>query len=453
MTNQDRIHPSSHNPFYWQYKGKPVLLLGGSVEDNLFQIPTIEEHLDLLKSVGGNYVRCTMSSRDDGDVWPFENDPVTGLYDLEKPGIAYWERFERFLQLAAERDIIAQFEMWDRFDFAREPWQDNPYNPKNNINYTSEESGLHDTYSLHPSHKENGFFRSVPALENTQIILQYQHKQVDKMLSISLQYGNTLYCMDNETNESPEWGKYWAKYIRAKAAEAGVTVHTTEMWDAHNLLDGEHSATFDHPELYSFVDISQNNHRSANEHWETPQAIRKRLIASEHIRPMNSVKIYGANTGCYGSTRDAQERFWRNIFGGLASSRFHRPPSGQGLNGIAQAHIRSMRMLTDEMTIVACEPHNDLVEFRSWNEAYCTANPGVEYAVFFPDGGNVLLDVSAADGKPCTVRWLNIRQSQWHAAVSETCLEEEKFLRLETPTEEGYWAVLVTVESHHPGSL
>ena len=105
---------------------------------------------------------------------------------------------------------------------------------------------------------------------------------------------------------------------------------------------------------------------------------------------MNSVKIYGANSGRYGSTRDAQERFWRNIFGGLASSRFHRPLSGLGLSDIAQAHIRSMRMFTDQMDLWSCEPHNDLLGNRSWNEAYCTANPGVEWAVFYPDGGNVL---------------------------------------------------------------
>ena len=60
----DRIQPCPPNPFYWQYKGVPVLLLGGSVEDDLFQINAIAAHLDLLQAVGGNYFRCTMSSRD-----------------------------------------------------------------------------------------------------------------------------------------------------------------------------------------------------------------------------------------------------------------------------------------------------------------------------------------------------------------------------------------------------
>jgi hypothetical protein len=382
-----------------------------------------------------------MSSRDEGDVWPFERDPQTNLYDLNTPGQAYWQRFKQFLELAAERDIVVQIEVWDRFDFARAPWQDNPYNPKNNINYTVAESGLRENIQTHPGEKENAFFRSVPNLENNQTILKYQQLQINKMLSISLSYGNVLYCMDNETNESPEWGKYWANYIKTKATEADTGVETTEMWDAWNLLEGEHAATFDHPEIYSFIDISQNNHQPAHTHWANPQEIRRRFMASGHIRPMNSVKIYGANTGRYGSTRDAQERFWRNIFGGFSSSRFHRPPSGLGLNKIAQANIQSMRMLTNELNIFACEPHQDLLQNKSWDEAYCTANPGVEYAVFFPDGGDILLDVTSVADKFFT-RWLDIRKCQWtdEALISSA---KNNFIRLSTPTEEGYWAVLL----------
>jgi len=32
--DSDRIRPYEKNPRYWQYKGQPVLLLGGSKEDN-----------------------------------------------------------------------------------------------------------------------------------------------------------------------------------------------------------------------------------------------------------------------------------------------------------------------------------------------------------------------------------------------------------------------------------
>ena len=444
MEPGDRIQPYSRNRFYWQYKGRPVVLLGGSREDNLFQIPDIVEHLNLLAAVGGNYVRCTMSSRDEGDVWPFERDDRTGLYDLEKPGVEYWARFRRFLDLTAERDIIPQIELWDRFDFARDPWLSNPYNPANNVNYTAEMSGLKHEIRTHPGERESAFFHTVPALENNTVVLPYQQQQVDMLLSISLPYGHVLYCMDNETNDSPEWGAYWSRTITARAASAGVTAPTTEMWDDHDLLGPEHAHTLDHPETYAFIDISQNNHQVGFEHWTKPQEIRDRILASGHVRPMNSVKIYGANTGYYGTTRDAQERFWRNVFGGLASSRFHRPPSGLGLTPIVQAHLRSMRMLLTELDIFASEPHTDLVSHRSPNEAYCTAQPGIAYAVFFPDGGDVLLDVAAAADRALTLQWLEIRASRWATDPTEVSVEMDgRTLRLRTPTEEGYWVALV----------
>jgi hypothetical protein len=69
------IDISERYPQYWEYNGEPVLLLGGSDEDNLFQIPHLEQQLDMLASVGGNYIRNTMSSRDSGNLWAFHLEP------------------------------------------------------------------------------------------------------------------------------------------------------------------------------------------------------------------------------------------------------------------------------------------------------------------------------------------------------------------------------------------
>lgn len=52
-TNSDRIQPYEKNRSYWQYHGQPVLLLGGSKDDSLFQIPNLKRHLDEIQSVGG----------------------------------------------------------------------------------------------------------------------------------------------------------------------------------------------------------------------------------------------------------------------------------------------------------------------------------------------------------------------------------------------------------------
>ncbi|MCP4592260.1 MAG: hypothetical protein GY842_16120, partial [bacterium] len=351
--SNDRVGIYEGNPGYWQYEGEPVLLLGGTKDDSLFQIPDLKDHLDLLKSVGGNYVRNTMSARNDKgfEVQAFAKTG-DGKYDLDRWNAEYWRRFESLLTLAEQRDVIVQIEVWDRFDYSRNHWEDSPYNPKNNINYTNAESGFAERYPHHPGRNDQPFFFTTPAQRNNKLILKIQQRLVDKMLSISLAHGNVLYCMDNETSGQPAWGAYWARYIQGKAKAAGVKVHTTEMWDAWNLASAQHNATFDHPELYSFVDISQNNHQKKQAHWDNAQKQRKR-IASQR-RPLNSVKIYGADTGRYGNNRDAMERFWRNILGGLASARFHRPDAGLGLSEPVQANIKSLRMLTDKMNVFTC---------------------------------------------------------------------------------------------------
>jgi len=61
------IRPIDANPRYWQYKGKPLMLIGGSKDDSLFQIPDLKEHLDEMVAVGANYIRNTMSDRKDHD--------------------------------------------------------------------------------------------------------------------------------------------------------------------------------------------------------------------------------------------------------------------------------------------------------------------------------------------------------------------------------------------------
>ncbi|MCP4644645.1 MAG: hypothetical protein GY851_29650 [bacterium] len=425
------------NPRYWQLDGEPVLLIGGSKEDNLFQIPDIEEHLDLLHSVGGNYVRNTMSSRDEGNVWAFKK--VGDSYDLDQWNDEYWNRFDRFLRLTGERDVFVQIEVWATFDYYRQYWDRNPLNPKNNSTYTVEESGLPTEVKGHPLQLGNNFFWSIPAERNQKVVLKYQQRFVDKMLSYSLEHGHVLYCMDNETAVTPEWGIYWSGYIKGKAAEKGKTVQTTEMWDPWNLSHPKHNATFDHPETYSFVDISQNNHNKGDKHWNNIAHVSARIDSNR--RPMNCVKMYGADGGPFGSSQDAVERFWRNVFGGIAAVRFHRPDAGLGLNKAVLASIKSMRMLAAEIDVFASLPHNDLLGEREANEAYCMAEPGKAYAVYLPNGGEVRLNTGASKGG-ATVRWLDIMASAWQPpenvpggdAVLLTCPGE------------GHWAVLVVAE-------
>lgn len=402
---------------FWQFKGKPVLLLGGSDDDNLFQREDLLEQLDILQSIGGNYVRNTMSSRDSGNVWPFLQ-LSNGKYDLNQWEPEYWRRFETLLEETSARDIIVQVEIWATFDFYRDNWLVNPYNPVNNVNYSLERVKLTAEVPTHPVYTENNFFRSVPSHLNLEALLWHQSRFVKKLLSYSLQYNNVLYCMDNETSVTSEWGKFWSLYIQKQARLAGKSVHTTEMWNAWNLANPVHDETFDHPEIYSFVDISQNNHITGQAHWDNGLAQFERLKAMGVLRPVNNVKVYGNDGGRHKTTRNAIESYCQNVLMGCASTRFHRPTSGQGINATARAVIKSLREMTNKMRFFDAKPANELLLNREEHEAYCRAIPGKEYLLFFPANGEVSIDFSDENGT-YSFQWMNL--------LENTIVKEDQF--------------------------
>ncbi|QDS94109.1 hypothetical protein FF011L_28870 [Roseimaritima multifibrata] len=409
---EDRIHPSSRNPFYWEYKGENVLLVGGSVEDNLFQIPDLQSHLDEIKSVGANYIRNTMSDRhDEGyEVYPYAQGK-NGKYDLESWNEEYWTRFENMLKWTAERDIIVQIELWDRFDYSTKYWPPNPYNPVNNVNYNEAESGLAKVYPRHPGTNEQPFFFTTPKQRDNNVVLKYQRKFVDKILSHTLKYGHVLYCIDNETNGEEAWSTYWAEYIRAAAAQADRSVCITEMWDDWNLSGPHHQRTIAHPERYDFIDVSQNNHQKGQKHWDNFQSLRSTLL--KQPRPINTVKTYGADNNKFGHTsQDGVSRLWRHIVGGAASARFHRPDSGLGLSDPAKGAIKACRKLETLVALWDLTPGNQKLSNRGEDEAYLAAQGDKVFVVYFPQGGSVDLAVANPD-RTWTIKWINIDTGEW----------------------------------------
>ena len=424
------IDISLNYPQYWEYNGEPVLLLGGSDEDNLFQLPQLEGQLDILASVGGNYVRNTMSSRDSGDVWAFHRDPESGIYDLNQWNPEYWRRFQALLDLAEQREIVVQVEIWATFDYYRENWEVNPFNPKNNISYTQERTRLPLEVNTHPIYCDNPFFWSVPAHQNNMPLLQYQQKFVDQLLSISLEHDNVLYCIDNETSVTSEWGKFWSDYIQKRAKERVKTVHVTEMWDPWDLDHISHRETFDHPETYSFVEISQNNHQRGENQWTNGLKQIEKLRLAGNLRPVNNVKTYGSESGRHGGgTQNGIQSFIRSALFGSAAVRFHRPPSGLGLGDTALAVIHDLRMATDRIDFFTARPHNDLLLEREENEAYCRAVPGKDYLIYFPGSGEVELDIGTL-GSDYRVEQLEMLTGQWTVIETE---ENSGILNLRSP--------------------
>lgn len=411
IPNPDRIRPHAADPRYWQYRGQPVLLLGGSKDDNLFQIPDLEAHLDAMKAAGANYIRNTMSDRPDKgfEVYPFFRRD-DGKYDLTRWNPEYWQRFANLLRWTFERDIIVQIEVWDRFDYSQANWTKHPYNPANNVTYTHEESGLGAAYPDHPGANKQPFFFTTPAQRHNRVVLPHQERFVAEMLRHALPYPHVLYCMDNETNGEEAWSVYWAEFIQIRARALGVDVFLTEMWDDWNLEGPHHRRTLDQPDRFAFADVSQNNHQKGQQHWDNFQWARARV--AERPRPLNTVKTYGADGGRFGTSRDGLERWWRHLIGGAAGVRFHRPDSGLGFSPPAEQAVRAARKLESAVRLWDVAPALDRLRAREPNEAYLAAAPGTAYALYFPDGGQIELDLRGAPGS-FRLRWIDIGKGEW----------------------------------------
>lgn len=387
------IDPWHGNPWFWSHDSNPIMLIGGSDDDNLFQWPEdrLLDHLNRMQSVGANLVRNTMSDRRDQgfEIYPFLRLD-SGQYDLGQWNPEYWSRFARFLRETHSRKIFVQLEIWDRFDFtdqrASDPdrWQTHPYNPVNNINYTQAQTGLASHYPLHPGKNVQPFFFSTPKQRNLTELLRVQQNFVAKLLDFSLQYDHVLYCIDNETSGEEAWSTYWAEFIQQRANSENKNVCITEMWDDWDLTSHQHNRTFAHPDRFRFVDISQNNHNSGTLHWDRLAAVREQI--AHRPRPMNSIKIYGATGNKFGHRdQDAIERFWRNLLGGVAAVRFHRPNSGIGLNATAMNCIRAARQVEARVPFWCLQPHPNLVAGASPNHVYVAATKNQSTIVlYFP---------------------------------------------------------------------
>jgi hypothetical protein len=450
---KDRIQPYPENPYYWQYNGDPVFLIGGSWQDNLFNHPTrLEEHLDRLKSVGGNYVRNVMSHRNIGNVFAYEQND-DGLFDLDQWNDEYWERLDHFLEMTYDRDIIVQLEIWATWDHYEDHqslggWSYHPFNPANNITYTPENSGLpaEADYPPQTNPTEHPFFKSVPELENNEWILNYQRKYADKILSYTLHYPHILYTMNNETGEPVEWGDFWADYVRDQAESRGVGVETTDMRRNEDIRSEDHDHIFNNPVRYTYVDISQNNASGGlgSAHYDNILFVRDRI--SDQPRPINNNKNYGAVRH---GEEESVARMGRMIFAGAASARFHRPHPledpddmyektewGLGLSPRAQNIIQSLSLVTKTLAIERTEPRNDLIE--SDDEVYLLAEPGNQYAAYFPDGGIAAVGMEPS-GKVFEYRWINLDEAEWSEPAT---ISAENSVQFTTPGS-GHWIVMI----------
>lgn len=421
---ESRIQPYSENPFYWQYEGKPLMLVGASKDDNLFQQKQLKEHLRDIKQRGGNYIRNTMSSRDVGggnEVLAFLQNE-TGKYDLNIPNPEYWNRLDSLLKWTGELDIIVQIEIWATHDhFPGKRWQENPWNPKNNVNYNYGNSTLQAVIPERPG-KKHPFFNSVPGANNDTLLLNYQEKFVKQLLERSLQHDHVLYCITNEIQhaQSQEWSWYWASFLRTYAREKGKGIELTEMYWAPDMKDNQHKLSLDHPDYFTFFEASQNSAISGQENWDNLEYVMNYLKDSP--RPVNSVKIYGktAEVSWPGTDDEAVDRFWRHFLGGCAAVRFHRNENGifgLGFSELSISSLKAANWLLERIQPWEAWQCMELLSDREANEVYAFRDKE-SICLYFPGEATIKLNLNGFQKEP-KIEWYNVESGETRTGEME----------------------------------
>ena len=480
-TTQDRsgsIQPWSENPHYWEYKGNPVLLLGafdhghnpfidGSTRDTVSvdDIDVIVNQIAEMVDAGGNVLRCVLDPGAGArlGIHSFKKDN-TGTFDLNMPQGEYWQRLSTFITEAEKRDVIVELEIWDRFDWFGKNWQACPFNPKNNINYTYENTNLKPSYERgeiylnHPMaigvpHHPNYDSVSVDIKEKYDRVREFQEIFVSQVYRVTKSHGNVLYNMNNETSEHPAWGEYWIKHLKQRADEDDIKIICTNMQDG--IFDLEESEElqrqFNHPELYDYLDISQINSRLRDEaHWHAVEWIATRAHQKDFLLYMT--KLYGSDarepdpwaSWKPGDTDNAIEEWWRNLIAGVAGVRFHRPTSGIGLSDKAKACIRATRKIESKIKFWDVKPRQDLLTDRDEDEAYLAADPGKHYILYFTHkgAGSIGLNLERFD-KKFDIHWLNIDTGNWNDSAT---INGGGIVTLSRPDDTAHWAAALVAQ-------
>ena len=259
----DRIQPWSRDARYWQYKGQPVLLLGGSKDDSLFQIPDLEAALDEMAAVGANYIRNTMSDRQDKgfELYPFKR-LADGKYDLDQWNEEYWTRFENMLRWTSRAGH-------HRADRGLGP-----------IRLLPRQLGA---ASLQPEEQRQLHLRAVglrralpgPSGQQQAAVLLHDAQAAEQpgRAAVSaavrgqdalLLAADTITCCTAWTTK-PRARRRGALTGRStseqRAEEAGKQVCVTEMWDDWDLKSEEHNAHVGSPRTIRFLPMSRRTTR------------------------------------------------------------------------------------------------------------------------------------------------------------------------------------------------
>jgi hypothetical protein len=404
-----RVHPT--NPRYFtDGSGKAIFLTGShtwsSLQDYTYaelpSPPTLDyaAYVAFLKRHNHNFFRLwawenafnpdAQQGTITYDPMPYQRPgPGTALdgkpkFDLTLFNSSYFDRMRTRTLAAGEAEIYVSVMLFEGFsiegkgNIGGDPWQGHPFNPKNNINGI-DGGGSAGAHTL-----------SDPA------VTAFQETYVRKVIDTVNDLDNVLYEITNEDSATPAntaWQTHMIHFI--KSAEAAKPrqhpVGMTRQWP------GDDTALFESPA-----------------DWISPGA--KLLTADGRKVILNDTDHSYFWTGLKADGPAAQRAWvWENFTRGSQClfmdpylDPSHDPGRNDPIGGSPDPYWDTIRdamgrtrAYATRMNLAAMAPHEALA-----STGFCLADPGKEYLVYLPAGGEVTVDLAPSAG-PFHVEWMH----------------------------------------------
>ena len=423
-----RVHPDNGR-YFTDDTGRAIYLTGSHTWANLQDIGLpgespfpYTEYLDFMQSYGHNFMRLWMFEHPERASWtevPIVFDPLpwarTGpgvaadgqpKFDLDAWNDAYFTRLRERIIVAGERGIycaVMLFQGWSLHKTSAtygDPWPVHPFNAANNVN------GVDVPYTG-TDDDENPSLHSMLNPE----VLARQEAYVRKVIDTVNDLDNVLYEIINEGGATA-WQIHMIDTIHAYERHKGVS-HPVGM--THRIGPSQfNSELFGSPADW----VSPANEPLD---WMLPGATRFEDYQNDPPAA-DGTKVVLNDTdhlwGHGGNPRWVWKSFLRGLnpifmdpwwplyiesdpavtpwtFVGGISKDWRDYPDWEP----TRRAMGDTRRYAQKMDLAAMTPRPDLA-----STGYCLANPGLEYLVYLPEGGNVTLNLRDGSGS-FAVEW------------------------------------------------
>ena len=402
------------NPRYFtDDTGKGIYLTGSHTWANLQEIKlegdpdfNYDEFLDLLESHNHNFMRMWEWIHPEKAPWTTDRiifDPLpfartgTGIagdgkpkFNLDQWNEAYFERMRDRVIKAGERGIYVSvmfFEgycvRWAKPNSVSDPWVSHPFNIKNNVNGVhgdSNNDGKADIFSL-----------------DTPDVLKYQKAFIRKVVDTVNDLDNVLYEIANEApndQRALDWHYHIIDYVheyektKPKQHPVGMTAEGGGQ---------DNSLLFPSP-----ADWISPGHGKNNEYRDNPpiaDGSKVIILDTDHLWGHGGHYKWAWKSFLRGHNPIFMDP-WQPIPGSDYSNKVNNIrdyPDWEPL----RVNLGYTRQFAQRINLNSMLPHNELASTE-----YCLADPGKEYLVYLPDGGQVKVDLSYANSK-FNVEWFN----------------------------------------------